>query len=198
MSAQPQDDALTGAHDVGPVRRARRHDPDRRQRLIATALDVIAEHGIAGATHRTIARAADVPLGSTSYHFSSIDELLAAAFAVHTEQVADALDERMRAAPDARAALDALAAHLSSDLLGDHRTLVLAVELYVVAARRPALRAVTQTWMERSRRALEVHFDPETARELDALVEGLVLHQFLATDPMTPEQVRRALVRITR
>ena len=179
------------------VRRVRRYDPDRRQRLVDAALKVIGEHGVVGATHRAIARAADVPLGSTTYHFASIDELLAAAFTVHAERVALALEERMREAPDAAAALDALAQHLSADLLGNDHTLVLAVELYGAAARRPALRAVTQDWMERSRRALELHFDPVTARELDALVEGLVLHQFLSTDPMTPEQVRHALQRIT-
>lgn len=183
---------------AGTARRTRRYDPDRRDRIVAAALDVIAERGVAGATHRTIARAADVPLGSTSYHFSSIDELLAAAFTVLAEQVAGTLEERMRAAPDRDAALDALARHLSADLMGDERLLVMAVELYVAAARRPGLRAVTQGWMERSRRALELHFDPVTARELDALIEGLVLHQSLSTDPMTPDQVRHALIRITR
>ncbi|MBM7806182.1 DNA-binding transcriptional regulator YbjK [Geodermatophilus bullaregiensis] len=198
MSAEPAPEAFGGQAADEPARRARRYDPDRRERLIATALDVIAEHGVAGATHRAIARSADVPLGSTSYHFASIDELLAAAFTVHAEQVAGALEERLRAAPDPEAALDALARHLSEDLLGDERTLVLAVELYVAAARRPELRAVTQDWMVRSRRVLELHFDPVTARELDALVEGLVLHQFLSTDPMTPDQVRHALLRITR
>jgi TetR/AcrR family transcriptional regulator, regulator of biofilm formation and stress response len=190
-------EALADAAD-GPVRRARRYDPDRRQRLVDAALQVVAEHGVVGATHRAIARAADVPLGSTSYHFTSIDELLAAAFTVHAERVAGSLEVRMRAASDPAAALDALSQHLSADLVGDDRALVLAVELYVAAARRPALRTVTQDWMERSRRALELHFDSVTARELDALVEGLVLHQFLSTDPMTPEQVRRALLRITR
>ncbi|TFV56885.1 TetR family transcriptional regulator [Geodermatophilus sp. DF01-2] len=198
MSAQATAEALGRPSAGEPARRARRYDPDRRERLIATALDVIAEHGVEGATHRAIARVADVPLGSTTYHFSSLDELLAAAFTVHGEQVAGALEEWMRAAPDQQAALDALARHLAEDLLGNERTLVLAVELYVAAARRPALRAVTQDWMVRSRRALELHFDPVTARELDALVEGLVLHQFLSTDPMTPEQVHSALLRITR
>lgn len=164
---------------------------------MATALDVIAERGVTGATHRAIARAADVPLGSTSYHFASIDDLLAAAFTVHAEDIADALERRMRAAPDRDAALDALAGHLTRDLLDSERGLVLAFELYVAAARRPALRQVTQRWMLRSRRALELHFDAVTARELDALIEGLVLHQALSTDPMTPEQVRHALLRIT-
>jgi TetR/AcrR family transcriptional regulator, regulator of biofilm formation and stress response len=180
------------------VRRPRRHDPGRRDHLVSTALDVIAEHGVAGATHRAIARAADVPLGSTSYHFTSIDQLIAAAFTVHAEQVAGALEHRMRAAPDRQAALDALAGHLARDLLGSERGLVLAFELYVAAARRPALREVTQGWLLRSRQALELHFDPVTARELDALIEGLVLHQALSTDPMTPAQVRHALLRITR
>ena len=180
------------------ARRPRRYDPERRQRLVATALDVIAEHGVAGTSHRAIARAADVPLGSTTYHFANLDELLAAAFTVHAEAIADALDERMRAVADREAVLDALAAHLAQDLLGSDRALVLAVELYVAAARRPSLRAVTEAWMRRSRRALELHFDPVTARELDALVEGLVLHQALSTKPMTADQIRHALDRITR
>ncbi|WP_437286026.1 TetR/AcrR family transcriptional regulator [Sorangium sp. So ce406] len=186
------------ARAAAPARRARRHDPGRRERLVATALDVIAEQGVAGASHRSIARAADVPLGSTTYHFASIDELLAAAFTRHAETVAARFEERMRAARDREAAVDCLVEHLASDLLGSSRDLVLSVELYVAAARRPALRAVTQAWMLRSRRALELHFDPVTARELDALVEGLVLHSALSTDPMTAEQIRHAIRRFTR
>jgi DNA-binding transcriptional regulator YbjK len=198
VSAERSEQVLGGSSANAPARRARRYDPDRRGRLIATALDVIAVHGVTGATHRAIARAADVPLGSTTYHFSSIDDLLAAAFTVHAGRVAGALEARMSAAPDQEAAVEALAGHLAEDLIGDERSLVLAVELYVAAARRPVLRAVTEDWMARSRRALELHFDPVTARELDALIEGLVLHQWLSTDPMTPEQVRHALLRVTR
>jgi len=193
-----EDTAQLGVLGESAARRPRRHDPDRRNRLVATALDVIAEHGVAGTSHRAIARAADVPLGSTTYHFSTLDELLTAAFTVQAKAVADALDERMRTAGDREAALNALADHLAQDLLGSERPLVLAVELYVAAARRPALRAVTQAWMLRSRRALELHFDPVTARELDALIEGLVLHQALSTEPMTTDEVRHALHRITR
>lgn len=179
-------------------RRTRRYDPGRRERLIAAALEVVAEHGVAGASHRVIARAADVPLGSTTYHFRTLDDLLAAAFTRHAEAIADALEERMRAAPDREAALESLAQHLARDLLAPERALVLAVELYLAAARRPGLRAVTEAWMLRSRRALERHFDPVTARELDALVEGLVLHQALSTDPLSAAQIRHALHRITR
>jgi TetR/AcrR family transcriptional regulator, regulator of biofilm formation and stress response len=181
-----------------PARRPRRHDPGRRERLVATALDVIADRGVTGASHRSIARAADVPLGSLTYHFSSIDELLVAAFTRHAEAVADRFADRMRAATDRDAAVDNLVEHLTEDLMGSERDLVLTVELYVAAARNPRLRRVTQAWMLRSRQALERHFDPVTARELDALVEGLVLHSALSTDPMTAHQIRHAIHRYTR
>ncbi len=181
-----------------PARRSRRYEPGRRDRIVATALDVIAEHGITGASHRTIARAADVPLGSITYHFASLDELLAAAFTSHVDTVAPRFDERMRAAQDSGEVLDHLVEHLTGDLLDSARDLVLTVELYVAAARHPALRAVTQDWMARSRRSLERHFDAVTARELDALVEGLVLHSALSTDPMDRDQLRHALARFAR
>ncbi len=179
-------------------RRSRRHDPDRRNRLIDAALTVIAERGLAGTSHRAIARAADVPLGSMTYHFTNLDEVLAEAFTRHVDAVAAVFDARLAAAADRSTAVEAVIALVSADLLGSQRDLLLSVELYVAAARRPALRAVTQGWMARSRRALEQHFDPVTARELDALIEGLVLHSALSTDPMTPEQIRHAILRFLR
>lgn len=179
-------------------RRPRRHDPGRRDRLVDAAITVIAERGVAGTTHREIARVADVPLGSMTYHFASLDEVLAEAFTRHAESVADVFDERLAAAPSRDAAIEAVIALVSEDLLGSAHDLVLTVELYVAAARNPALKAVTQGWMARSRRALELHFDPTTARELDALIEGLVLHSALSTDPMTPDQIRHAIHRLLR
>jgi DNA-binding transcriptional regulator YbjK len=176
-------------------RRARRHDPGRRDRLIDAALTVIAERGVAGTTHREIARVADVPLGSMTYHFTSLDEVLAEAFGRHADSIARVFDERLAAAADRDAAVAAVVTLVSEDLLGSgHPT----AELYVAAARNPALKAVTQAWMRRSRQALERHFDPTTARELDALIEGLVLHSALSTEPMTAGEIRHAIERYLR
>jgi DNA-binding transcriptional regulator YbjK len=180
------------------TRRPRRHDPTRRDRLIDATLTLIADQGVAGVSHRAVARAADVPLGSTTYHFTSLEDLLAEAFTRHADSIATVFEERMRSAPTPRAAVDSIAEHLATDLLGSTPALVLSVELYVAAARSPSLRTVTQAWMRRSRAALEHHFDPTTARELDALIEGLALHSALSTDPMTPEQIHSALHRFIR
>ncbi|MEV0148224.1 MULTISPECIES: TetR family transcriptional regulator [unclassified Nonomuraea] len=183
----------------GPTaRRPRRHDPERRDRLIEAALTVIAERGVTGTTHREIARVADVPLGSMTYHFTSLEEVLAEAFTRHADSVARVFDERLSAAQDRAAATEAVITLVSDDLLGSRHDLVLTVELYAAAARNPALRAVTQAWMRRSRQALERHFDATTARELDAFIEGLVLHSALSTDPMTPDQIRHAILRHLR
>jgi len=47
-----------------PTERRRRKDPGRRDRIIDACLEVIAEHGVAGTSHRRVAAAAGVPLGS--------------------------------------------------------------------------------------------------------------------------------------
>lgn len=57
----------------------RRYDPDRRQRITDAAIRVVGEKGLAGLSHRSVAAEADVPLGSTTYHFKTLDELMVAA-----------------------------------------------------------------------------------------------------------------------
>lgn len=60
----------------------RSNDPQRREKIIAATLEAIATHGIHAVTHRKIAIIAQVPLGSLTYYFSGIDELLTMHFVV--------------------------------------------------------------------------------------------------------------------
>jgi DNA-binding transcriptional regulator YbjK len=113
-----------------------------------------------------------------TYHFTGMDELLREAFTRFAHAGSDEFERRLAGAtsPDeARAAVVGLVTDLSTT----RRDLVLTHELYTLAAREPSFRDITNAWMARSRRALERHFDPTTARLLDALVEGLVLHRAL-------------------
>ncbi|MGP2438922.1 TetR/AcrR family transcriptional regulator [Streptomyces sp. JW3] len=170
-------------------------DPQRRERILAAALDLIADEGVAGVSHRRIAARAGVPLGSMTYHFDGMDDLLSEAFRRFTDHIVELFDRYLSAPADreeARAAVTDLIHTLSE---GSQRDLVLTQELYTLAARRPAYRELTHTWMARSRIHLERHFDPDTARQLDALIEGLTLHRALAQHPhdraLTLEAVRR-------
>lgn len=51
----------------------------RRQKLEAAAIEVIAGHGIGGLTHRLVAAAANVSLGPTTYYFKSRADIVHAA-----------------------------------------------------------------------------------------------------------------------
>ncbi|GAB3285055.1 TetR/AcrR family transcriptional regulator [Kineosporia babensis] len=177
---------------------ARRFDPERRERIIAACLDVIAEEGVAGTSHRKVAAAAGVPLGSMTYHFDGMDELLREAFTRFAHDVADRFEVLMQQAPDLDAARKAAVELITSATLQDQRELVLTQELYTLAARQPAFRTITNAWMARSRAALERHFDPLTARLLDALNEGMTLHRALDTEPHDVATVIEAVARITR
>lgn len=180
-----------------PSRRAhRRYEPDRRQRLIEVTLDVIAERGVAGMTHRQVAAAADVPLGSVTYHFTSLNDLLTCAFTHLAETAAAAFEARLAAIGPGVDARARVVEAMLSDLADNQRGAVLTYELYAAAARDPELREVTQSWMDRSRRSLERHFDPDTAEALDALIEGLVLHATLSTRPVDVRRIRNAVHRL--
>lgn len=159
-------------------------------------LDVIAENGVAGTTHRKVAAAANVPLGSMTYHFQGLDDLLAAAFTKLADLTADGFEAALSSAEGPRQAREAVVGLITGELLGERRSILLTYELYALAARRPNLRQVTDTWMARSRAALEQHFDPETAVMLDALIEGLSIHRALALTSMPVETVREAVERI--
>ncbi|ALE06133.1 TetR family transcriptional regulator [Arthrobacter sp. ERGS1:01] len=174
----------------------RRHEPDRRERLIDVTLDVIAEHGVAGTTHRKVAEAAGVPLGSMTYHFDGIDDLLAVAFTKLATMTADGFEQALAAADSKAEACEAVVALITGDLLGTRRNALLTYELYALAARRPGLRRVTDAWMARSRAALARHFDDNTTVMLDALIEGLSIHRVLAISPLSETTVREAVHRM--
>ena len=174
----------------------RRHDPDRRSRIIDVCLDLIAEVGVAGVSHRKVAAAADVPLGSMTYHFAGMDELLREAFGRFARAGSDGFERRMSAATDLESARAAVVAIITEGVFGTQRDLVLTHELYTLAARDASFRDITNAWMGRSRAALERHFDPTTARMLDALIEGLTLHRALDTESQGDHVVRAAIARL--
>ncbi|MEU6444067.1 TetR family transcriptional regulator [Streptomyces sp. NPDC047046] len=176
----------------GGPRRPRRHDPARRTRVLDATLGVLVSDGAAGITHRKVAARADVPLGSVTYHFASLAELRAAAFAryvaLRTEEFAAAFAE----VRDRPGLLDALVAQVR-EATERRRSAVLGFELHLAALRDPGLRALTEEWTAASRAVLARFTGAVTASRLDALLEGLILRALLATTPEPEEETRAAL-----
>ncbi|MCC2307957.1 TetR/AcrR family transcriptional regulator [Cellulomonas chengniuliangii] len=186
--------------DPSPAARPRRNDPGRRDRIIGACLDVIAEDGVDGTSHRRVAAHADVPLGSMTYHFSGRDELLREAFTRFTTSTSERFAARLdQVVPgDREGVVQAVVDIIRRDVFPDRRELVLTHELYTLAARDPAYRDLTNAWMRRSRAALERCFDPATARVVDALIEGLTIHRALDTQPCDEADVELAVRRLTQ
>ncbi|MFB7862112.1 TetR/AcrR family transcriptional regulator [Streptomyces sp. NPDC056069] len=174
--------------------RPRRHDPDRRERIVDAALRVVGRDGIAGLSHRTVAAEADVPLGSTTYHFGSLDELLVAALRRVNATFADELrDSPALTGPDLAGGL----ARITGQWLGGERTGVeLEYELYLAALRRPALRPVAAEWADAVVAALAPRTGPVTARALVALLDGISLQVLLTGGTYDEGYAREMLSRI--
>lgn len=181
-----------------PVRKKvlRRHEPGRRDRLVETTLKVIEKYGLAGTTYRSVAGAADVPLGSVTYHFASLDELIAAAFMLYAEEQAALFDAHLAKISSKQELAGALTDIVFRQFLANADKVVIAYELYLGATQRPALREVTNFWMRRSRSTLERIIDPTLARVADALLEGLVLHTILEREPMNRRKIHNAFLRV--
>lgn len=78
----------------------------------------------------------------------------------------------------------------------DPRDWAVAYELYLAALRDPALRDITESWMRTSRAVLERFVDPVTARGVDGLIEGLVMHKTLSTAGVSRDQTRDIIGRL--
>ncbi|KES04220.1 TetR family transcriptional regulator [Streptomyces toyocaensis] len=175
---------------------ARRHDPERRQRIIDAAIRVVGRGGIAGLSHRSVAAEADVPLGSTTYHFKTLDELMVAALRQANEGFAKVVAAH-GGLEDPRTDLAAgLAGLMGAWLAGERTGVELEYELYLAALRRPALRPVAEEWCEGVAGQLSRRTDPVTARALVALMDGICLQVLLTGAPYDEGYAREVLGRV--
>jgi DNA-binding transcriptional regulator YbjK len=177
-----------------PARATRRYDPGRKARIVEAAVDVIARYGVAGTTHRRVAAAADVPLGSLTYHFTGLTDLLTLAFRRHAERMSASYEAHFDGVRTHEQFIDAVTDLIHGAAGADSRDWAIAYELYLAALRDPALRTITESWMHTSRAVLERYVDPTTARGVDGLIEGLVMHTTLSTSGGLPRTDIRTIV----
>jgi DNA-binding transcriptional regulator YbjK len=161
--------------------RSRRFDPRRKERIVDAALAVLAQHGIAGTSLRRVAERADVPLGSLTYHFAGTNDLFALAFRKFIDEQLARLESRLIGAPDAQDAWLSLLEMIHEDSGGHAQRLTLAKEFQALAVREQQFRGLAQEWLEGSIIILQRHFDPDTARIIEILLEGLAFRGHVAS-----------------
>ena len=118
----------------------------RRGALVSAAAELLSEGGFEAVRHRAVARRAGLPLASTTYYFSSLDELIAAA--VEYIGLAEAAQMRSRVSSlsrrrrGAESTADILVELLIDDTGAGTEQLISRYERYIACARQPALRDI--------------------------------------------------------
>ena len=164
-------------------------DPLRRQRIARAAYEVVAERGVRGLRHRVVAEAAGVPLGSTTYYFATLDDILEAAMREGLEANRVRLLAWARELPLDVDLAQALAELAEQSTGPDRAQLRVEYELYLAAIEHPSLQAVSRAWSDVLVEALSLHTDPVTAKALAALDNGLQLESLISGDVLLAAQV---------
>lgn len=176
---------------------------ERSEAIARATLAIARRDGVPGITHRSVAREADVPLGSLTYYFPARQDLLAGALELFVEEEVAWLTEvgesmlglELPPATVVDRFADALEAR-QGDQIGQF-------ELYLEAARTPELQPVVaravEAYAEVARLALRAADAPQLAEHAPifaALVDGIGL-QRVSTPDAAPD-LRTALLAVFR
>jgi len=178
----------------------------RRYALVCAAAELLCEGGFEAVRHRAVARRAGLPLASTTYYFSSLDDLIASAVAhIGLLEVAQ-LRARVATLSRRRRSADTTADLLVDLLVGSEsetrltEQLISRYERHIACARLPGLREIQRRSLrqrvdavaeviERSGRSAR----PELVGALICTVDGAVVSA-LVDDRQDPRAVARSTV----
>jgi DNA-binding transcriptional regulator YbjK len=179
----------------------------RRQSLVAAAAALLVEGGFDAVRHRAVAERADLPLASTTYYFSSLDDLVTAAVEHQARGELERGRALLEALPAERRDLDSVIDLVLDQLLGrragegDAESVLLRYERLVATFRRPYLRPLMRTLGTELRVLLleilarsDTAVDERRLEQLIALVDGAVVNALIEVDP-DPRAVARRMLR---
>lgn len=157
----------------------------RRDALLRAAAELLAEGGARAVTHRAVAARAGIPAASTTYYFESIQQLTDEALRQHlTDRLGELHRMIAKSASGGRTA-ETVARGLARALIERSGDVAVAqFEVYLEAARNPALRAHVAETVEAFERlvaavlrTLGARRPDESAAAMLALIDGFLIHR---------------------
>ncbi|MCW1824421.1 MULTISPECIES: TetR/AcrR family transcriptional regulator [Mycolicibacterium] len=158
--------------------------------LIEAALQIVRESGVKSVTHRKVCSYAGVALGSSTYHYENLDNLILDAFAHYVEDVSSRYEDNFAGATSDDDLIDAVL-QLTEALTTDMGNAILEWELLAAAGRETAYRALAQKWSERARSAVQAYVSPQTAHMLEVIWDGATVQRVLNGKRLTDAELRR-------
>jgi TetR/AcrR family transcriptional regulator, regulator of biofilm formation and stress response len=153
---------------------------ERRGAIVDAAVRIIATRGLPALTHRAVAHEAKVPLAATTYYFTSKDEILREALealsASEVERLA-AIASTIRSVSSTDELAGLVAEALFADPEEAERRWLAQFEIYLEAARNPALRPAVEHWrsafVDVAESALRVAGAPDARDRAEIAVAGM-------------------------
>ena len=175
----------------------------RRHALVRAAAELLCEGGFEAVRHRAVADRAGIPLASTTYYFSSLDELVGNAVeylgAAEVVELRTSVKEIPRRRRGAEAAADVLVELLAAETTREQ--LISRYERYIACARYPGLRGVERQLLQQRLDAVAEAMArsgrlarPDMMAALLYAVEGAVLSTLVNDDGEPRGSVRDTLV----
>lgn len=169
--------------------------------IVDATLRVVERDGIQGVSHRSIAREAGVPPASIAYYFDGIDDLLVATLLDSCEALIAEMDRLRDEVSGDRSRWASVTAEMLASMVRDHRGRTIAeYELYLLAARRPALRPAARRWIAAASGYVRDGggADEGAARALFAAIDGMLMQALIADEPPDAEYFEPALAYLTQ
>lgn len=171
-------------------------DPEgRRRAIVHAATELVLELGLHQVSHRKIAERAGVPLGSTTQHFATLDDLLIAAVAELAAPAQDYLRELHTSLEESADRPRTLARFLT-DYLSDADRVRAEAVFYVAHAEHPQMREMTAHWYEGMAELLNRYMSPASARSVALYVDGLTMSVALADLALDEDEITLAVTKL--
>jgi DNA-binding transcriptional regulator YbjK len=193
-----------------PVQPAQQRGEATRDRLLDATISLLASGGGRAVTHRAVAAKAGATHGSTRYYFANRDELILAALRKLAEEDVAAVGAELERVPKGPAEPERIARTLSAFVaermrMAPDRELG-RYELFMLAAREPALRPDLDEWGDSYRRLFAAYLErigsdqPETdAHLMLSLGNALLLEQVAMQRPgFETDVLRPAFTRLLK
>ncbi|WP_235319650.1 TetR family transcriptional regulator [Pectobacterium fontis] len=149
----------------------------RAAHIVDAATNIIKRDGIRALTHRAVAHEAQVPLGSTTYHFNSLDDMLNAvmrsAITLFRDDMFSWFLERRYDDP-----CDVLTDFVMRGI-EDIDELAREYELFTAAISRPSLRPIALEWSDTVVAIIKVVAPDNAALPLGTLLNGFFIRALL-------------------
>lgn len=177
--------------------RAARDPEGRRMAIVAACADLIVEEGIRKVTNRRVAERANVPLGSTTQYFKSVDALRYAGLEELANRADEAYQEIIEQMDASTLNVETYAEALIT-YLADPQRVQADAELYAAAINDMHVRELAVRAHASFIRACAPYLDETRLEMLMAFADGALLQTCLYGKPMAAETIRAAMTMILK